>query len=296
METELTGVVVARYRRHVAVLGPEGEEVYLCQTAKRGLHPLTGDEVRWRPDGERTGVVTAVLTRRSALTRTDSRGRREVVAANLTQLLVVAAPEPPPDWFMVDRYTAAAELGDMTCGVVFNKIDLLSGRLPAELEVYERIGYRVHRSSAVTGEGVQALAAAMAGERSALVGLSGVGKSSLINALAGDTLQAVRELSAKGRHGRHTTTTAVLHRLPMGGELVDSPGVRNYAPYVEEPAALARGFREFREHLGRCRFDDCRHVAEPDCAVKRAVAQGAIDARRYESYVRLLTLSEKHRG
>ena len=135
----------------------------------------------------------------------------------------------------------------------------------------------------------------MANERSVMVGQSGVGKSSLLNALLGEQLQSVGELTEKGKQGRHTTTTVTLFRLANGAELIDSPGVRNYAPYIENRGELQHGFREFKEYMGRCRFDNCRHLAEPACAVKTAVENNQIDTRRYESYQKLGELLESLR-
>lgn len=250
-----------------------------------------GDRVLWQLEADGTCVVTDVLDRDSTLTRIDSRGRCEPVAANITQLLAVAAATPEPDWFLLDRYLAAAQLMQMRGVVVFSKMDLVE-QAPDLLHVYERIGYPVHRISVRTRAGLDALEAAMRGHRSVMVGQSGVGKSSLLNALLGERAQGTRALTEKGGHGRHTTTAATLYRLPTGGELIDSPGVRNYAPYIEKPAEVRHGFRELREPLGRCRFDNCLHRAEPDCAVKAAVAAGRIDPRRYESYTRLCALVE----
>lgn len=278
------GLVVARHRKHVVVEDDDGER-RLCATAQRRLAPIVADEVVWRPEPDGTGTVTAVLERRCALTRIDSRGRRELVASNLTQLVAVAAHAPPPDWLVVDHYLVAAELANLAAVVVMNKADL-PGPGPGHLDCYRRAGYPVHVTSAAHGSGIESLAAALGGERSVLVGQSGVGKSSLLNALLGEEVQSTGGLG-KGAHGRHTTSSAVLYRLAGGGELVDSPGVRGYAPYVEDPAAVQRGFREFRELLGRCRFDNCRHLAEPGCAIKSAVEAGEICARRYESYARL---------
>jgi ribosome biogenesis GTPase len=125
-----------------------------------------------------------------------------------------------------------------------------------------------------------------------MIGQSGVGKSTLINALLNDSVQEVSALSEKSGHGRHTTTTSVLYRLPTGGELIDSPGVRDDAPYIDDPRDVQHGFREIARFSGSCRFDDCAHLAEPDCAVKEAVTSGAITSRRYESYKALLDLTE----
>ncbi len=282
------GLVVARHRRHVTVENDAGER-HQCALLRRQLKPLVGDEVDWRRQADGKGVVTGVAPRHTVLTRIDGRGRREDVAANLTQLLVVAAPVPSPDWTLLDRYLVAAELIPVKAVIVFNKLDLVNAE-PEPLQDLHKIGYRVCRTSAMLGSGLGHVATVMARERGAVVGQSGTGKSSLINALLGEQLQAVGRLTEKGRHGRHTTSAATLYRLGNGGELIDSPGVRNYAPYIESAAEIERGFREFHPHLGNCRFDDCRHLAEPDCAVKAELASGGISPRRYESYEKLYDL------
>lgn len=296
---ESEGLVVARHRRHV-VVEDEAGELHSCLTRGRALDVLVGDRVAWHEQRDGTAVASRVQPRESTLTRVDARGRREAVAANLTQLLVVAAAVPEPDPYLLDRYLAAAELVGIEGIVVFNKVDLLGGerpKLPAFLGVYETIGYRVHSVSAHTRRRLEPLESMMQGGRSAMVGQSGVGKSSLINALLGEDAQPVGGLIEKGGgHGRHTTTAAALFRLPNGGELIDSPGVRNYAPYIEEPSEVVFGYREFAPHLGACRFADCRHRAEPGCAVKGAVDAGSIDARRYDSYCRFYDLVESLRG
>jgi ribosome biogenesis GTPase len=260
-----------------------------CQLKRRSLKPVVGDTVLWDPEPDGTGTLTEIEPRRSELTRIDSRGRPEIIAANVSQLAIVLAPDPAPDWFLLDRYLAAAELGGFAGLIVFNKTDLAPAT-PAELGDYAALGYPACRTSAARGDGLAALAAAMRGKRSTLIGQSGVGKSSLLNALVGDAIQSVGELSGKSGQGRHTTTTAVLYALPGGGELIDSPGVRDYAPYIAEPRRVAAGFLESR--IAACRFQDCRHLAEPDCAVKAAVAEGLISARRYASYERLYALTE----
>lgn len=291
--TDLTGIVVARFRRHCLVDAGGGRRAS-CQLGSRSLMPVVGDTVLWKNDAGGDGTVTGILPRESELTRIDGRGRPEVVAANLSQLAVVLCPDPAPDWFLLDRYLAAAELGGFAAIVVFNKVDLVAAA-PRELQDYAALGYPSYSTSCARGAGLAALAAAMRPHRSALIGQSGVGKSSLLNALIGDARQAVGRLSEKSGQGRHTTTTAMLYALPAGGELIDSPGVRDYAPHIAEPRQVARGFREFAPLLEHCRFQDCRHLAEPDCAVKQAVERGEISGRRYASYQRLHALTESFR-
>lgn len=279
------GLVVARFRRHVAVEDERGEQ-FLCLTRGRSLNPLVGDRVTFERAGDGTAFVSAVSPRKSTLTRIDSRGRCEPVAADVTQLLIIGAPEPRVDWFLVDRYLVAAELLAAEALIVMNKCDLPDSE-PESLNRYRDIGYGVILTSAKKRIGIESLADAMRGKRSVMVGQSGVGKSSLSNALLGEHVQAIGALTEKGKQGRHTTTTAVLVRLANGAELIDTPGARSYAPYIEHTGDIAQGFKEFRQLLGRCRFADCAHRAEPDCAIKAAVAGGRISAERYDSYTKL---------
>lgn len=292
------GTVVARYRRHSLIESQQGEKV-VCQLQSRSLNPVVGDQVQWQTESDGTGIITKLLSRNSVLMRIDSRGNPETVAANLSQLVVVLAPRPAPDWFLLDRYLASAALTGLKSVIVFNKLDLADGP-PEELTYYRDLAECICLTSAKQRSGLTALAASMVKERSALIGQSGVGKSSLINALLGYERQAVNELSEKHGHGRHTTSTAVLYGLPEGGELIDSPGVRDYAPYIADKRNVQYGFKEFSSSFrDNCRFDDCRHLAEPECAVKAAVAEGTIAERRYQSYLNLFelteSLQEKHR-
>ena len=288
--TSITGTVVARYRRHCLVEDPAGRRVS-CQLQRRSLKPVVGDTVLWQASADETGTLSEILPRRSELTRIDSRGRPELVAANISQLVIVLAADPVPDWFLLDRYLAAAELGPFAALIVYNKSDLAVDA-PPELAEYIGLGYPGCRTSAVQRTGLVELTTAMRDRRSVMIGQSGVGKSSLLNSLLGDTPQTVGELSEKSGQGRHTTTTAVLYSLPTGGELIDSPGVRDYAPYIADTRVVANGFREFVPLLSNCRFQDCRHLAEPNCAVKHAVMAGQLAQRRYASYRRLYDLTE----
>jgi ribosome biogenesis GTPase len=281
-----TGLLTARHRRHVVVQLPGGDRLQ-CLVRGRRLKPLVGDSVDVDRLKDGTSVISHIEPRTSVLMRIDRRGRPEGVAANITQLAIVIAAEPAPDWLLVDRYLAAAELQNITGLVIWNKADLLPLCASEQAQVYGKLGYGIVETSAKKMAGIVDLEQAMVGHRSVLVGQSGVGKSSLINALLGIAAQTVGSLSAKRPIGKHTTTGSELHRLPAGGELIDSPGVRQYAPYLDEPERLDWAFCEFRPYLGHCRFDNCNHEAEPGCAVKRAVEAGSISAARYAGFLQL---------
>jgi ribosome biogenesis GTPase len=237
-------------------------------------------------------LITGIEPRRNELARPDSRGRTEVLAANVSCVAVVAAQEPAPDWFIVDRYLAAAENMGSTGVVLFNKSELAEdGSHRQFLEDYQRAGYRVIECSAATGAQMDAVAEALGGEITIVVGQSGVGKSSIINRLVDNDEQRIGDLSGSSGEGRHTTVNSVMIDLPGGGAVIDSPGVRDFAPAVMSASEVQHGFAEIEAARSRCRFADCRHLKEPDCAVKQAVVDGEISDRRYESYRRLLRLA-----
>lgn len=268
-------------------------ESHLCVMRGRRLRPVCGDRVAWTA-GAAGGVITAIAPRHSQLLRHDRRGGARVMAANVDRMAVVCAPQPPPDGALLDRYFVGAEVLGIAPLLVINKADLLSGEPGcADSERVRRefaaIGYPVVTVSAREGSGMAALRRHLHGHTSVFVGPSGVGKSSLVNALVPDLAARTAALSAASGQGRHTTTTARLYHLPNpGGDVIDSPGVRDFRLWPMDQAALCDGFREFRACTGLCRFQNCRHVAEPGCAVKEAVRSGAIGQRRYDSYRLLL--------
>ena len=280
-----TGRVVAAYGRSVVVEDPERQR-HRCTLRGRKLRPVCTDDVTWHQADTQgaEGIVTAVLPRRSELARPDSRGRTEVIAANMTQIVVVVAPRPEPDFGLVDRYLVAAELSDVAAVIVANKNDLGTLRLGE----FAAIGYATVSVSAKQQDSLAPLSTLLAGQTSIFVGQSGVGKSSLLNTLIPGLDIRTQTLSEASGEGRHTTTASVLHHLDNGGEVIDSPGVRDFAPPPVDEAQLARGFREFRDLAPSCRFHNCRHLAEPGCAVKEAAGAGKIHQRRYASYSNLI--------
>ncbi len=284
---EQSGRVVASYGRRVIVEDNDGVR-HECMLRGRNLRPVCADVVRFTRHRQ-GNVVASIEPRTTALTRPDRRGREEVLASNVDRLIVVTAVQPEPDPFITDRYLASAQLMGVDAFVVWNKVDLTDGARPDWLDGFDRLGYRVFSLSADTGTGVDALADACDG-LAMLVGQSGVGKSSLLNALIPDLALRTGELSSGSGEGKHTTTASVLHDLPGGGAMIDSPGVRDYAPAPVEPAMVARGYIEIDALRHECRFHNCMHKTEPNCAVLQAVADGHIEQRRYDSYRRLLNL------
>jgi ribosome biogenesis GTPase len=294
MHEIISGRVIAAFGRHLLVRAESGAELR-ARPFGRSLAAVCGDRVRCRIDARHEEVhVTEILPRRGTLYRSNTRGGAEAVAANLTQLLVVLAPLPAPELFVVDRYLAAASSAELAATLIVNKSDLgVPPELTAELAVYAAAGYGALECSAASGAGVASIAAALApGALAALVGQSGVGKSSLVRELLPGTRIDVGEL-VRREEGRHTTTAARLFDLPHGAGLIDSPGVRDFAPAVAALDARSLGFPEVARLAPGCRFADCRHLREPGCAVRAAAESGALAARRYESYRRLRRLYEE---
>ena len=285
--------VTATYGRHLLVREASGKELQ-ARPFGRALTVVCGDNVRCRVDPRHDEVhVVEVLPRRSALYRSNLRGATEPVVANLSRLLVVLAPLPAPDLFVIDRYLAAAASAGIAGLLVLNKADLgVDEALRAELDAYTAAGYRWLSCSVRNGEGIDSVQEVCAGGVAALVGQSGVGKSSLAGHLIPDAGVEVGSL-VREEEGRHTTTASRMFNLPRGGHLIDSPGVRDFAPAVDRLDGRSLGFVEVERLAPRCRFSDCRHMKEPNCAVQEASESGGMSPRRYESYRRLRRLYEE---
>lgn len=262
----------------------------------RAVDPVAvGDLVRFVDAGPGAGQITAVLPRRNALSRPAAGHKpiEQVIVANVDQVVAVfAAAQPSPKWELLDRYLVAAEAAGVPTVIVITKLDLVAGEaadaLRADLRDFERLGYRVLLTSSARGEGLEAFQGALRGRVSVFVGKSGVGKTSLLNAVEPGLGLRVRSVSQATEKGRHSTTQLEMFALGLGGHVVDTPGMREFGMWALSGADLALGFVEMRPYLGRCRFGaDCSHAHEPGCAVKGAVAAGAIAERRYQSYLRL---------
>ncbi len=313
---KIEGMIVGHFPGGVAVRLPDGEEL-LCGIAKtfrapEGSTPLAvGDNVTvalTRPENatgdveadkvRADGMVLARAPRDSGLARPQPRSAKrndpyatesfdKIIVANMDVLLIVASTQSPPFRHgLVDRFLIIAERGELAPVLVVTKIDLTPPD-PQVLSDIADLGVEIHLASGATGEGIEELAASLRDKRSVLAGASGVGKTTLVNALIPSASAATRTVRDKDQRGRHTTTASVVYDLPGGGILVDTPGVRELGVQLDA-AELPWYFPEFEPFAPYCRFNDCTHTHEPDCAVQLAVENGAILPRRYESYLRLL--------
>jgi ribosome biogenesis GTPase / thiamine phosphate phosphatase len=286
-----TGTVLASFGRGVLLQTSEG--LLRCGLKGRKLRVVCGDRVIWGyPPSADGPSVESIEPRRNLIERIDSRGRAEPVAANIDKLAIVVAPEPATDWFLVDRYWAGAVLKELEALIIVNKKDLGTDSLETQLGEYRKLSLTCIEVSCQSGDGIADLERLLTGSVSLLVGQSGVGKSSLVNAIAPEAAAQTAELT-RDAEGRHTTTTARWYQLAPTSAIIDAPGVRDFAPPAHLMRAAERGFVEVYERSVQCRFKDCRHMEEPGCAVRTAVINQQISSRRYESYRRLFRLYEK---
>lgn len=289
-EVARNGLVVVRFGANLIVEDTEGT-CHHCVTRQHIGHPVCGDQVVWQPCGPSAGVITAIHPRKTLLSRPGANGQDKPLAANIGLLIIVIAPEPAPTGFLMDQYLVAAERISVPALILCNKMDLLDDSerkaFMARLEHYAKIGYPLLPLSLKQDPRLGPLRERFAGRTGILVGQSGVGKSSLIKALLPDQDIQIGAISGATGLGRHTTSAATSYRLDSGGRLIDSPGVRSFRLGPIKRAELEHGFPEFRPFIGRCRFSNCQHQQEPDCAILAARTEGAITADRLLAFQQL---------
>ncbi len=291
---QLQGIVISRFGQH-ADIEDENGNIERCNLRRAVKSLVTGDRVVWRAGNEAyqgiSGVVEAVHPRTTVLTRPDYYDGIKPIAANIDHIIIVSSIAPEFSRNIIDRYLIACEDIGIDPIIVLNKSDLLDEEsaklIDNELQSYRDIGYQVLYSS-MHGDGLDSLKAAMKDKINIFVGQSGVGKSSLVNLLLPEVEAVTGEISEGSGLGKHTTTTARLYHFADGGDLIDSPGIREFSLWHLAAERIAWGFIEFRPFLGQCKFRDCKHKKDPGCALVEAVEEGKIDDARYQSFLRIL--------
>ncbi len=283
------GLVVSHQGGRILVELEPGE-VIDCKVKSNLGSIVCGDRVAIETGARQEYRVMAIVPRDNLLQRVDGFGQVRAVAANISQLLVCLAVSPEPNFFLLDQYLLSAEQQNIDAVIVLNKIDMAGSREdPFGIErIYQPLGYKVIGTSVKSGDGMDKFRKQLGNQLSVLSGVSGVGKSSLTQwLLPGESIK-IASISEANEEGRHTTRTSRLYHLEGGGDLIDTPGVRGFSPFVDNARPLAHGFREILEYSAACRFHNCQHLDEPSCAVVEAVAKGSIEQSRYDNYIKML--------
>ena len=279
-----TGLVITRYGQRLLVEAESGE-MFQC-TGRRNIElSVAGDQVIYQTTDNGEGVVTALLARENSLVRS-----QKLIAANIDELWLVVAIEPHYQFELIDRYLVVAENANLPINIVVNKIELSSDidKVKRDFSMYESAGYNVSYLSVKEQLNVAEFKDQLNNKTHIFLGQSGVGKSSLINELIPDLNLRVNEISTKSKLGKHTTTNTTLYHIPSGGDLIDSPGVREFQLDDLTNQEILSGFREFKPFIGLCKFRNCAHINEPKCAIKDGVESGDINAKRYYNYLNLI--------
>nr|WP_269781132.1 small ribosomal subunit biogenesis GTPase RsgA [Photobacterium carnosum] len=296
LESAREGLVITRFGQHADVEDPQTGIIHRCNLRRSIQSLVSGDRVVWRPGVEAlqgiTGVVEAVHERKTMLTRPDYYDGVKAVAANVDRIIIVSSILPELSLNIIDRYIIAAETIGIKPLIVVNKVDLLTPEQRVDVErkltQYQNIGYSVRLVSTDTGEGLDDLRVDLQDHVSIFAGQSGVGKSSMVNSLMPDVEADIGDVSTNSGLGQHTTTAARLYHFADGGDLIDSPGVREFGLWHLEPEQITEAFVEFRQHLGGCKFRDCKHGNDPGCIIREAVERGDISRARYNSYHKII--------
>lgn len=279
--------VIARQGNQYIVEDSRGQQ-HNCHARSKAIDAVCGDTVNCTSQNQSLDAIEAIQTRNNQITRLDNFKREKTLAANVDHMLIVVAAVPEFTSLFIDKYLACAELIECKASLVINKCELLNNNnvdIAQIQSIYNNVCSNIITTSAKLGYGIAQLRKILSSEYSILVGQSGVGKSSLINRLLHSNQIKIANLSDQIQQGTHTTSQARAHSIGNKGKIIDSPGVRTFTPIFENSSTIMLGFKEFLPYLGKCKFNNCMHIDEPNCAVKQAVTNGTIHSSRYTSYL-----------
>ena len=285
------GQVITNFGKSLIVETAEGKLIR-CKPRQNLGNIVCGDQVLIQAIDDEESAVIAVQSRESFLQKPGFGGKLKAMAANVDQVVIVTATQPLPNPYLIDRYLVASENLPAKALIIINKIDLLSEEDRPDIDdierLYHQLGYRVLKTSKHDPNSMAELRHQLESHTSIFVGLSGVGKSSLINALLPDHDIRIGDISAATGEGTHTTTNSTLYHLHDGGDLIDSPGVRDFGLWNTSADDILNGFIEFRPFAGHCKFSDCKHDNEPGCAILEALEEHKITEQRYQHYQKMI--------
>lgn len=281
------GLVLTRFSRHAIIEDRQGNCIH-CSIRPNLDSLVAGDQVIWQTESK-GGVVVSRFPRVSVLSRPDKRGEFKPIAANITQVLVVVAPKPELTWPLLDSYLVMTEHLGLNLCIVLNKVDIPCVSLQEELlKLYKPLGYPILFTSSHNNSGYDLLRQTLNHHTSVFVGQSGVGKSSLISKILPEMNIQTAEISTGSELGCHTTSNSRLYHLPFGGNLIDSPGVREFGLWHMAIPEIAQGYREFRPLISQCKFRNCNHRDSPGCAIIAALDEGTLAQRRYDNFLKII--------
>ena len=299
LSTAHQGTVISHYGRQLTIEADDAKH-YQCKLRQNLGNITCGDSVLFQIDEssqKNDGIVVAINDRKNLLEKTGFAGKAKPVAANIDKIFIICSIEPEPNQYLIDRYIVAAENLPAKPIVVLNKADLLNDKNTTIKEniqsIYESIGYEVLLTSVKTGLGIETLKNSLSDATSIFVGLSGVGKSSLAQMYLPDVEIKVGKTSKSTGEGKHTTTVSSLYHLDNNGNLIDSPGVRDFTPTHSTVTDIENGFRELKNYIGRCKFSNCTHTHEPECAINEALEKNKVLPQRVASFKKMLLDIEK---
>ena len=280
------GKITSVFGKTGAVESIHGDRLnFLVKSQK--LKPVVGDNVHWTRQADGTILVTEILEPNNQLERLNQFGQQQIVASNVTQILLITAPLPKPNFLLIDKFLLISELMDCNLSIIFNKVDLVENN-DHQLQIYQKLNYPVVMISAKEKINLGPLFDLFSQQTTVLVGQSGVGKSTIINLLVTKDKIKTEALSNKNQKGKHTTSTSTMHPLEDNGYLIDTPGVENLNPKILTIKEIETGFREIASLSSACKYRDCIHINEPNCAVNQGLINNEITIQRYNNYKKLV--------